>query len=178
MASEDSTLRLMDKALARYYKQHDCEYLDEDGIGKIEKWAEDNGFDTDGVEDELFEQEPDQSQLLLFDTDFPSKKGQQLSAIEIINILKRCWNKPHEAYTNEVPPLEVTVEHWNFPETQTKYGQPINKEIEETKEIYKSQCITIFDQAIETDQAIIKLLAVGRRLNEPYLSLLAGILHK
>eukprot|EP00486_Rosalina_sp_Unknown_P005103 CAMPEP_0201570448 /NCGR_PEP_ID=MMETSP0190_2-20130828/12727_1 /ASSEMBLY_ACC=CAM_ASM_000263 /TAXON_ID=37353 /ORGANISM="Rosalina sp." /LENGTH=564 /DNA_ID=CAMNT_0047994011 /DNA_START=35 /DNA_END=1726 /DNA_ORIENTATION=+ len=173
MSSPKSRTQLADEALARYYKQHNRPYLDNDGNGKFQNWVEDNGFDTDGIEEE-FNVDADESTLGDVDNDFPCVKGKELSTEDIIAILKRCWTDPN-AFTNEVPPLQVTADHWNFPDHGKKNGQAINKDIEETKEIYKDQCPTIFDQGMETDQAIMKLLAVGRRLNEPYLCFLADM---
>ena len=172
MSTESRRIQLADEALGRYYKQQNVKYLDNDGNGKFIQWVNDNGFDSEGI-DEEFEEPPDQTTLVAIDEGgFPSSSGIDLKNEDIIAILRRCWEDPESAYTNEVPPLQITPEDWNFPPNDKNNK---NKDIEETRFAHGAQCKTIFDNQMQGDEAIIKLLAVGRRLKEPYLSFLADM---
>ena len=55
----------IDLGLSRYYKRYQVEYYedkDDDQSGKFMKWCNDNGYDTDGIRDEL-ENEPSECAL-------------------------------------------------------------------------------------------------------------------
>eukprot|EP01084_Bolivina_argentea_P035078 65054_1 len=86
-----SRIKQTDVSLSKYYKLHNIPYYDNDDIGKFSKWADDNGFDSDGIEEE-FAMEYTESSLLDMDEQFPPKN---LKPKQIINILKKCWTDPN-----------------------------------------------------------------------------------
>eukprot|EP01084_Bolivina_argentea_P035080 65057_1 len=86
-----SRIKQTNESLSKYYKLHNRRYYDNDGIGKFEKWADDNGFDSDGIEEE-FAMEFMESSLLDMDEEFPPKN---LKPKQVIDILRKCWIDPN-----------------------------------------------------------------------------------
>ena len=77
--------------LERYYKHKKAKYLNDDNIGKFMKWCEDNGFETDVIQEEL--ENMDDTQLGTFDEDdFPTDKTGKDKEMEIIKVIKECWD--------------------------------------------------------------------------------------
>ena len=151
-------------------------------------------MDIETIDDGFDEDDPDDSGLLEIDDEFPPGT---LEPLQIIEILEKCWNekkafvkhteaqrflnnteaKPLQGITMNAtlitickyklsPPCSVKREHWNIEE----------KEQEEAMNQYETQCPVTFNKAMKEDTAITKLLAVGQRLNAPYLHFL-GLLY-
>eukprot|EP00486_Rosalina_sp_Unknown_P006726 CAMPEP_0201572136 /NCGR_PEP_ID=MMETSP0190_2-20130828/15242_1 /ASSEMBLY_ACC=CAM_ASM_000263 /TAXON_ID=37353 /ORGANISM="Rosalina sp." /LENGTH=552 /DNA_ID=CAMNT_0047997527 /DNA_START=28 /DNA_END=1686 /DNA_ORIENTATION=- len=158
--SSESKIDLADQALSRYYKQCNCQYFDDDGHGKFKQWVDDNGFDTDGIEEEFVEQ-PEESQLIEVDDDFPSARGTTLSKEEMIEVLRKCWTDPATAYTTDITyePIEIMPNHWDISKD----------DIASISQILQVQCSKIFDSKFQEDKSILKLLCVGEKINKPYL---------
>eukprot|EP01084_Bolivina_argentea_P235609 396427_1 len=163
----DPKISQMDKALNRYYLlNNQNDYLNEENRGKFQVFCEDHQFYDDDVIEEL-KQDPDDSQLLLFDEDgdFPFCEPNENKEIKAHKILKQCYNDPN-AYMDDVllpPPLKVTCKDWKDAEKKTN----------DVIKICKSQLNTIFTSHLEQDTTLLMALAIGYKLHEPYLQLLS-----
>ena len=73
--------------------------MDDDGNGLFMEWCDVNGYNTDGIEDEL-EQDPEDCALIEFDDDFPTNKSGQNRINEIFNIIKYCYEND-DAFLND-----------------------------------------------------------------------------
>eukprot|EP01084_Bolivina_argentea_P068394 124492_1 len=76
-----------DEALHRYYKLHNTCYLDENGIGKLKLWTDDNGYDSDLIEEDL-NTDATESMLVNIDDNFPPNN---LGPDAMLEILRKCW---------------------------------------------------------------------------------------
>eukprot|EP01084_Bolivina_argentea_P248535 415754_1 len=117
-------------------------------------WVVDNGFETDGI-DEEFEVDPEESTIIDLDDNFP---GKDLTPTQIVAIIKRCWDDPL-AYTNEVAPLQVVADDFAINESE------INKSIE----LYEKQCPNLFKGGMKGDKALMRMITVSEKIGEPYL---------
>ena len=80
----------IDSGLLRYYSNKNVSYTDEDGNGLFMEWCDVNGYDTEGIEEEL-EQDPSDCALIEFDEDFPTNKFGEERLMEILNVIKHCY---------------------------------------------------------------------------------------
>ena len=101
------SIKQIDLGLSRYYNRHQVEYYkdkEDDQSGKFTNWCNDNGYDTDGIRDEL-ENEPSECVLIEFDQeDFPfTKVDQDERNKEIFVIIKYCFESS-EAFLNSTEP--------------------------------------------------------------------------
>eukprot|EP01084_Bolivina_argentea_P282514 483604_1 len=155
-----SKIQMADKVLSRYYSHYSATYFDAHGNGKFRLWAEENGFDSDGIDAE-FAADPTDTVLVEFDETFPG----DVQTDEMLDILKRCWTDKNAYifHPNEI--LLVTMEDWNV--------SP--KDINATINLYKTQCPNLFNEGMRKDKNIITLLTIGDKLKVPYMQFLADM---
>eukprot|EP01084_Bolivina_argentea_P211708 360064_1 len=146
-----------------YYKQRRYDYKDVNGIGKFQKFLQDNGFESEDVKEQLGE--PDECKLLEFDMDengknmFPldlSITGEQARKKEIYKIL--IW---------------IAI-YGHFPQEGKRQKLDINtlfditgEEIDKTAAKYSRQLSFISDF---TDTALKYFLAVSDKHGYPFLT--------
>eukprot|EP01084_Bolivina_argentea_P264247 447557_1 len=88
-----SKIEQIDEGLCEYYKlKGQLDYLDEHGVGKFKKWCQDQGYDSNLVDDEL-NGPMDECMFINFDRNFPIDDQKQDNSIEIFNIIKKCFQK-------------------------------------------------------------------------------------
>jgi len=158
----------IDAGLGRFYSQKGVQgYFDGDGVGKFKAYCEENGFDDDMICDEMKE-DPGESQLVDFDGEtFPSPEDLEDEEIAklILSVINKCATdaQAYKGAEGKYEAIKVKPEHWDI----TK------QDIEAVKRLYQAQLKTLFDVGMGKDQSILKLLAVGRKLQQPYLLYLA-----
>eukprot|EP01084_Bolivina_argentea_P130767 230870_1 len=129
-----SKIKRTDQSLSIYYTLCNKSYYSNDGIGLFESWANDNGFDTDGIEEE-FEVPAHESTLVDVDDNFPFPHGtKSTDGDAVIAVLKKCWDSGY-AYS-----LIVNEDHFTI--EQDKLEEKIINPL-------KSHCKTIFGKKFE-----------------------------
>eukprot|EP01084_Bolivina_argentea_P235586 396395_1 len=108
----------IDEGLEQYYIHFNRnDYKDEEGIGKFKAYAEEEGFDDNGVQDDLNQTDPDECMVIDFDADFPLKtqiNDENKRAQEILRILKYiCVNGSYPI--KMVQSVKVDLETVNIP---------------------------------------------------------------
>ena len=175
---DKSIIDRINEGLSKYY-YFACsrnDYFNEDnqqkGIFKF--WCDENGFDEEGVSEEL-KQEAKQCNLLgddTFDEEFPFWNSKDLKKAEndeetknemIFSVIKKCADDPNAYEDFYAKSFHMAPENWHFDEQQA---------FEKTRWIYNGQLQTIFDGGIQFDPAIMKLFTIGRLLKENYFQLL------
>ena len=93
-----SKLEQFEDILENYYKHFDKEYRNDEGIGKLQEWMNENGFDENDFKDEL-ESNIDDCTFVDFDEDFPiqqmKKTGdnkEKEKNEKIYDILQKIYN--------------------------------------------------------------------------------------
>ena len=113
----------MDFGLNLYYESMNRkDYRNECGVGKFIKWAEENGFDADGLEEEFDDIE--ECNYVNFDDHFPLKHSYsdlECDEVKIYKILRHC-------HTHGYPP--------GYP--VSKYVQKLNESLNKHQPIAKS----------------------------------------
>lgn len=88
------TIERIDARLCQYHKENfsSSKYVDNNGIGKFQKFCDDNGYDSEAVRDELAaDADIEDCQLVEFDDNFPCKlKHPDDKKKEIFNLQKGC----------------------------------------------------------------------------------------
>lgn len=93
----------IDKGLERYYHHKGISYKEDDeSYGMFAEWCDINGYDTDGIKDEL-QQDPEDCALIDFDEEFPTSK-------EVFNIIKYCI-EDEDAFIDSVEILHKIHDH-------------------------------------------------------------------
>ena len=90
----------IDQGLQKYYGHKKSDYTTEDAdgqsLGKFAQWADENGYDTDMVEEELLKSGGDLNDIscLDFDEDFPSSLEGDARLAEIYKVMMECFKNP------------------------------------------------------------------------------------
>merc|ERR1719361_2488849 len=87
-------MKQVNDGLERYYRHKGVNYKDEDGEGKFEKWCEENGYDTDMIQEEL-DAGYDECIFIEFDEEFPLTQPdneENKKRMQIIKIIEYCWD--------------------------------------------------------------------------------------
>eukprot|EP01083_Nonionella_stella_P093345 261587_1 len=162
MADEITLISKIDKGLEEYYTKLGRKDYKDDGVGKFAFFAEESGFEDDGIEDEL-KQPADESTILEFDDDFPFSSSidaddEDARNTEIHRILNDIakYGAPRDAL--ETMELEVDICH------------NVNQDtLQETTDQYTAQM-----ESLKTlkggDGDLQYFLAVGNQQNYPFLS--------
>eukprot|EP01084_Bolivina_argentea_P094784 170438_1 len=151
-------IKQADTALSMYYKIHDTEYFNVNMIGKFQEWAEDNDFDSDGIEEE-FNMKVTDSCLIEIDDNFPPNK---LDAQQMFQVLKKCWSDPN-SYNNEINKNESIVRKESLSEGQ-EYGIVVDyyPEINKTKELFCAKSITTFEPTSRSELIITGYIRMNK----------------
>jgi len=164
----DDLIDQINAGLARYYAQKGVDYPPSDGgEGIFKNYCEENGMDEEGITDEL-DGDPEEALLVDFHEDtfpIPDSVEEDGKNAYILSVIRTCANNAN-AYAGsqgKYEALEVKPEHW-------KVSEP---ELQSTKKLYAAQLKTLFNAGMGKDNAILKLLAVGRKMGAPYLLYLA-----
>ena len=106
MMSATSTTKQIDQGLQNYYAQKNAEYFTEDDIGKFAEWADENGYCSDTIKEDLYMIDPLESSVIEFDEDFPTEKRGDKRDQEIFAVLTECKRNPF-AFINSliIPPI-------------------------------------------------------------------------
>ena len=84
----------IDQGLENYYNQKGVRYLNDKGIGKFAEWADENGYDSDTIKEDLDMIDPGDSSIIEFDDNFPTDKEGDERLEEIFRVLQICWKTP------------------------------------------------------------------------------------
>lgn len=156
----------IDARMAKYYEENGIDdYHDESGVGKFKAFCDANDVDDDTIRDDL-EGPADQSILVDFDDAFPvpgdiNEADKSEFKLRIIN---NCARDP-KASSRLVAICEIAPDDLKVSA----------EDIEETKTVCAAQLQVLFDAEMENDLSILHLLAAGRKMNQPYLLLLADV---
>ena len=158
---EDNPIRFqICDGLKVYYKSMDAEYNYDFSVG-----CEENGIDDDGLNDDLsgeineatvwdidmFADDCSNFPIANADLDIDGRKE------FIWNIILQCKNNKNPVF-GKLPPLNQDA----FEVTES--------EMDETKQMYKKQCPTLYNTGMENDQTFVKILTIGRKLKLDYLN--------
>eukprot|EP01084_Bolivina_argentea_P311079 538415_1 len=155
--------------LARYYKQFGRDYHDDvNKSGKFKAYCDENGFDDDGVEEEM-KTNADECQLVDFDNNFPLPYQPENKEAAIFEILKESYQDAEAFFypirINLKPPLKL----------QQKDFQISEQQIKKTQTILEKQLKTIWDNEFANDKDILKILSVSFIINKPYIQYLVDM---
>jgi len=167
--ADDSLIGQICAGLSRYYKRNGVDYhTAPGGLGKFTHFCDENGLDDEGMDDEL-QGEAGDSLIVDFDEDtFPYPEDcEEGDKQAIMTVLQRCASNPraYKGSDGKFQPLKVDVKDWDI----------TDDDILAIKTLYKKQLATVFDVGMDKDQSILRLLAVGRKLNAPYLMFLSDV---
>ena len=181
---DKSVIDTINDGLSKYYKicSRDDYFNEDNGQNGIFKFfCIENGYDDDGVLDELAQGEEiclfcDQDQG--FDTEFPfigdrnrkiAENDQKAKQKMIYDILKKCQQGGDAMVLFNFTSFEITPEHWKYEEKE---------ELQKTLKIYKQQLDTsghlyygMYD-ALKDNTSLVKLLTIGRLSGQKYFQLL------
>eukprot|EP01084_Bolivina_argentea_P214191 363677_1 len=165
--NEKNVIQFIDEGIAMYY-QHvgSSDYFDIDGIGKFQRFCDDNGYDSDNIDEEL--DNAQDSMLVEFDDNFPLHTTMEDDERNefIFNIIIQCKKLDYKFITQNP---DVTSERWvpshSFFDVSIEF-------IAEIEIKYKKQCSSIWMQGLKTDESLKKVIAIGQKNNVPYLQYL------
>ena len=92
------TIKRIDNGLRRYYGHKNIPYENEEGIGKFMAWVDENGYNTEAIEEEL-RIGPDEAAIVDFDDDFPTDNIGDETNKQIFGIIAACYRDP-DAFIN------------------------------------------------------------------------------
>ena len=128
------SVQQIDRILETYYRQSNQSYLDELGIGKFMYWCDENEYATEGIEDELDnDDDPSECALVYFDDDFPTlKTNENDKRHEIYFIIKYSFLKPlpfdslqhfryPKAFRHQAS-IDYTMKYWVENKTEATLG--------------------------------------------------------
>ena len=123
--------------------------------------------EDDEIREELEQDDPGECMFTEFDSDFPLKgNGDPMN--EVFKILKKCAAKK-DAFGHDdekYDALRVSKEDWIVSQ----------EEMAAAIAVHKAQCPSIFaDGMILNDNAIMSLVAMGHKMNKPYLQYVADM---
>ena len=154
MSKEKTIIERVNYAVKEYYKAlgKEEQYTADDDRGRFQSFCEDNGIeDEEGLKDDL-EGEPEDSNLVDIDANFPIPQNQQIDNDQqrqqyIFNILKECYKDPDKLWDH----LKTGLPAFN-----KQLFDIDDKEIETTKEKYKIQCPSIYYQNLKLDVSLLQ----------------------
>eukprot|EP01084_Bolivina_argentea_P122103 216402_1 len=161
--SSNSKIKQIDDGLSRWYQVKGVPgYYNSNDIGKFVYYCRENGIESSDLEDE-FDAEPEDCSLVEYDEKTCPIKD---DANALIKIIRHCYDN-EGAYEAEFKPLKLSSEFWTLPNDK--------QSIQNTRNVYQKSCKTLFDDGMNKDLVVVRVLAVGLKNEQPYLQFLTDM---
>ena len=152
------SIKATDEAMGRYYlKQAVQDYFNDDRMGKLAVWCEDNGYDTEQVKADV--DDPTTAMIYEFDDQFPLTNEPADEAKKtrmIMEIIKKCFEE-HNAFDTKYDQVSVP----DFEQEGAQLFEMTAQKKKRIVDLYKKQCPSIFNDKAEEDTSFITALGVG-----------------
>eukprot|EP01084_Bolivina_argentea_P079569 144318_1 len=156
------SIDLIDQRLAKYYKKKGRNDYYDDGVGKFKQYCVENGFEDDGLEEEMDQEDAEDCMFVEFDDNFPFKtqpSDEKEQKTIILSIIKKCYNGES---LDENADFITHAKDWNIP----------SNELKSTMQSYAKQCPQICNSEMGKDTNFITILSIGDKFDAPFLQLL------
>eukprot|EP01084_Bolivina_argentea_P268389 455841_1 len=163
----------MDKELGIYYINLDRDdYFGANAIGKFATFCEKNGFLSDDIDDEL-NLEPYECLFVTMDEYFPLNtdvNDEHKRKAMIYDVIKQI----RDNLGNKIPQYHIHSDELSQQPT-TAFFEVSNDDIETTKQLYETQCKSIWPKGLSGDKDLLKVLTIGYKCGSPYLQYLVDL---
>ena len=172
-SSETSIVKRINHCLEQYYNCKHKSYVNDDGVSKFMHWVDENGYDTETVEQDFTMGGYDEACIVDFDDDFPINETGDERLKEIFRILNLFWKHPKECckimeYFNKQSLLFEGKSKQEIKQIQYDLRIAIGFTDENIwKPFYNGLLNKILDNDLKAEEGLIKAGLVAKKIKNP-----------